>query len=139
VPYLSLESSDYICYNQGVKETNMPVYEYRCKNCNSKVEIYLPKFTGESPLCPKCQHNSLDRIFSSFMMQKSYKDVYDNILSDSQLTRGLMNNDPRSLAEWNKKMSGGEPIAPEYQETMERMERGDMPAGPPPAEQPPAE
>ena len=52
---------------------------------------------------------------------------------------GLMNNDPRSLAEWNKKMSGGEPIAPEYQETMERMERGDMPAGPPPAEQPPAE
>jgi len=117
----------------------MPVYEYRCKNCNSKVEIYLPKFTGESPLCPKCQHNSLDRIFSSFMMQKSYKDVYDNILSDGQLTRGLMNNDPRALAQWNKQMSGGEAVAPEYQETMERMERGDMPAGPPPAEQPPAE
>ena len=117
----------------------MPVYEYRCKNCHSKVEIYLPKFTGETPPCPKCQQNSLNRIFSSFMMQKSYKDVYDNILSDGQLTRGLMSNDPRALAEWNKQMSGGEPIAPEYQETMERMERGDMPAGPPPAEQPPAE
>ena len=113
----------------------MPVYEYWCKNCSSKVEIYLPKFTGESPPCPKCQHDSLSRIFSSFMVQKSYKDVYDNILSDAQLTRGLMNNDPRALAEWNKKMSGGEPIAPEYQETMDRMERGDMPAGPPPAEQ----
>ncbi len=51
----------------------MPVYEYRCKNCNSKVEIYLPKFTGESPLCPKCQQDSLERIFSSFMMQNLIK------------------------------------------------------------------
>jgi len=117
----------------------MPVYEYWCKNCNSKVEIYSQKFTAECPLCPNCRQNSLNRIFSSFMLQKSYKDVYDNILSDAQLTRGLMNNDPRALAEWNKQMSGGEPIAPEYQETMERMERGDMPAGPPPAEQPSTE
>jgi putative FmdB family regulatory protein len=117
----------------------MPVYEYLCKNCHSKVEIYLPKFTGESPLCPKCQHDSLNRIFSTFMVQKSYKAVYDNILSDAQLTRGLMNNDPRALADWNKQMSGGEPIAPEYQETMERMERGEMPLGPPPGEQPSSE
>ena len=117
----------------------MPVYEYLCKNCNSKVEVYLPKFTGKSPPCPKCQHDSLSRIFSSFMVQKSYKDVYDNILSDSQLTRGLMNNDPRALAQWNKQMSGGEPVDPEFQETMERMERGDMPAGPAAAEPPPAE
>ena len=62
------------------------------------------------------------------MVQKSYKDVYDSILSDSQLTRGLMNNDPQALAQWNKKMSGGETVAPEYQETMERMEHGEMPA-----------
>lgn len=64
------------------------------------------------------------------MVQKSYKDVYDNILSDSQLTRGLMNNDPRALAEWNDKMSGGEPIGPEYQETMDRMQRGELPSSP---------
>jgi putative FmdB family regulatory protein len=73
----------------------MPVYEYLCKNCNSKVEIYLPKFTAESPPCPKCQHNSLNRIFSSFMVQKSYKDVYDNILSDGQ-NKGV--NEQRSAA-----------------------------------------
>ncbi len=41
-----------------------------------------------------------------------------------------MNNDPRALAEWNKKMSGGEPVAPEYRETLERMERGNMPSNP---------
>lgn len=117
----------------------MPVYEYRCSSCKRRVEVYLPRFTPEAPPCPECRQNSLERIFSSFMVQKSYKDVYDNILSDAQLTRGLMNNDPRALAEWNKQMSGGEAIAPEYQETMERMERGEMPPGPAPLGPPPAE
>jgi hypothetical protein len=64
------------------------------------------------------------------MVQKSYKAVYDDILGDSQMMRGMMNNDPQALASWNNKMSGGEPVAPEYQETMERMERGEMPSGP---------
>jgi hypothetical protein len=64
------------------------------------------------------------------MVHSSYKDIYDNILSDSQLMRGMANNDPRALVEWNKKMSGGEPVAPEYQETLERMEKGIMPSNP---------
>ena len=109
----------------------MPVYEYWCGNCRKKVEIYQPQYSGNCPPCPVCGKESLSRRFSTFMVQKSYKDVYDNILSDSQLTRGLMNNDPSALAAWNKKMNGGEPVAPEYQETMERMERGEMPAANP--------
>jgi len=108
----------------------MPVYEYWCNNCKTRLEIYLPKFENVCPSCPKCHQESLKRLFSTFMVQKSYKDVYDNILSDGQLTRGLMNNDPQALAQWNKQMSGGEAVAPEYQETMERMERGEIPSPP---------
>lgn len=108
----------------------MPIYEYWCNNCKTRHEILMPGYENVIPSCPKCQHQSLKRLFSTFMVQKSYKDVYDNILSDGQLTRGLMNNDPRALAQWNKQMSGGEPVAPEYQETMERMERGETPAPP---------
>jgi len=70
----------------------------------------------------------MQRLFSSFSTHKSSKDVYDSILSDSQMTKGLMHNDPQALAEWNKRMSGGEPVAPEYRETIERMERGEMPS-----------
>ena len=108
----------------------MPIYEYRCKNCKTKVDIYLPRFTSKAPQCPECKQDSLQRIFSTFMVQKSHKDVYDNILSDAQLTKGMINNDPKALAEWNKRMSGGEPVAPEYQETLERMELGQMPTSP---------
>jgi len=63
------------------------------------------------------------------MRSKTYKDIYEDILSDSQLTRGMLRNDPRALAEWNKRMSQGEKIAPEYQEMIERMEKGEMPSG----------
>jgi hypothetical protein len=60
-------------------------------------------------------------------VRKTYKDVYDDILTDNNLTRGMMNNDPRALAEWNKRMSQDEPVAPEYEEIVERMNMGEMP------------
>lgn len=61
------------------------------------------------------------------MRTKTYKDIYEDILSDSQLTRAMLRDDPKALAEWNKRMSQGEEIAPEYQEMIERMEKGEMP------------
>jgi hypothetical protein len=61
-------------------------------------------------------------------MHKTYKDVYEDILSDRELSQGMMRDDPRALAEWNKRMSQGEKVAPEYEEITERMERGEEPA-----------
>lgn len=54
--------------------------------------------------------------------------MYEGILSDRDLTRGMMRNDPRALAEWNRRMSGGEKPTPEYEEITERMGRGEWPA-----------
>jgi len=61
-------------------------------------------------------------------MHKTYKDVYDNILSDRELTQGMMSGNPRALAEWNRRMSGGEKPPPEYEELTQRMEEGEWPA-----------
>jgi hypothetical protein len=60
-------------------------------------------------------------------VRKTYKDIYEDILTDSRLTKGMMSNDPKALAEWNRRISQGEPVAPEYQDMLERMERGEMP------------
>jgi len=38
----------------------------------------------------------------------------------------MVNNDPRALAEWNKRMGYGEPVAPEYEEMVDKMERGEL-------------
>jgi hypothetical protein len=60
-------------------------------------------------------------------MHKTCRDVYDDILSDQNLTEGMMRNDPRALIEWNKRMTGGEEAPPDYEEITERMERGEWP------------
>ena len=62
-------------------------------------------------------------------MHKTDKDIYDDILSDSQLTKAMLNNDPKALVEWNKRMSRGEEVAPEYEEMIDKMEHGEMPTG----------
>jgi hypothetical protein len=81
-----------------------------------------------SPACPHCGNSQLKRVFSTFSVQKTYRDVYEDILSDRELTQGMMRDDPRAMAEWNKRMSGGEKPTPEYQEITERMEAGEWPA-----------
>ena len=106
----------------------MPLYEYRCNKCRSRVTILVRESTGSSITCPHCGGTELERLFSRFAVRKSEESVYDDILSDSQLVKGLERSDPRALAEWNKKMSQGtdEELAPEYEEMMGRMESGEM-------------
>jgi len=106
----------------------MPLYEYWCRQCKRKVMLYSPTFSQTSPSCPQC-NDALQRLFSTFSVRsKTYKDMYEDILSDSQLTRGMLADDPKALAEWNRRMSQGEEVAPEYKEMIERMEKGEMPA-----------
>ncbi len=108
----------------------MPIYEYRCNNCRRRVEVFVQGFSPPSnPTCSRCGSKNLDRVFSKFAVRrsKSDKSVYDDILSDSKLTQGLMRNDPRALAEWSRKMSraADEDITPETEELMDRMEAGE--------------
>ena len=73
----------------------------------------------------------MSRLFSKFSIGKGEwyqrEGIYDDILSDHQLVRGLESNDPRALAEWNRRMSRGadEEISPEYEEMTEKLEAGE--------------
>ena len=106
----------------------MPLYEYRCNNCRRRVTILVRGSFRSSIACPHCGNTELERLFSKFSVRKPEEAVYEDILSDSQLVKGLEQSDPRALALWNKRMSQGtdEEIAPEYNEMLERMESGEM-------------
>ncbi len=110
----------------------MPVYEYMCNGCQRRVSVFMRSPEGK-PECPKCGSKDMSRRFSTFAVRGTYKDVYEDILGDNQLTSAMLRNDPRAMAEWNKKMqrgmeSGHEPS--EYDEHVERMEHGEWPAIP---------
>jgi len=104
----------------------VPVYEYRCNNCRRKVSIYVKSFSEmPQPICA-CGSRELTRLFSTFARIKTDKDVYEDILSDSDLVKRMMADDPRALVEWSRRMEGGEGEEnPEYQEMMERLEKGE--------------
>ncbi len=106
----------------------MPIYEFRCQKCRRKFSILVKGWAGApAATCPNCGSSEVSRVFSSFALRKSDKDVYDDILSDSQLVHGLESTAPRALAEWNKRMSRGEQVAPEYEEMIDSLEKGKMP------------
>ena len=108
----------------------MPVYEYRCNSCKRRVDVFVRSYPPPSDLsCVHCGSRDLNRIFSRFGVRrsKSDKSVYDDILSDTKLTQGLMRNDPRALAEWSRKMARAtdEDTTPETEELLDRMDAGE--------------
>jgi putative FmdB family regulatory protein len=105
----------------------MPIYDYWCDSCRRVVSSYRRSTSAAQPSCPRCGNSELTRVFSTFSVQKTYRDVYEDILSDRDLTQGMMRDDPRAIVEWNKRMSSGEKSPPEYEEITERMERGEWP------------
>ena len=107
----------------------MPIYEYRCNGCHRRVSILICSSTESLLTCPSCGRSELTLPFSSFSVRKSDKTIYEDILSDSQLVSGLESDDPRALAEWNMRMSGGEKVGPGYEEAMDSLEAGQWPAG----------
>ena len=110
----------------------MPIYEYHCNTCNRRVSIFLRSPSAEAK-CPSCGGGDLTRRFSTFSVRGTYKDIYDDILSDNQLTSGLMRNDPKALAEWNKRMTRGmesNEVTPEYEEALDKMDHGIVPEMP---------
>lgn len=105
----------------------MPVYEYWCKKCRRKVSLYVKGFSGiADPTCPNCSGKEMTRLFSTFSMGRTDHDVYENILNDSDLVNRMMHNDPKAMLEWSRRMGGTEgEKEPEYQEMVERLERGE--------------
>jgi len=105
----------------------MPVYEYRCKNCRRKVSVLVKGFSGAGDVaCNFCGGKDLTRLFSTFATVRTDQDIYGDILDDSALVNRMMHNDPTAMVEWSRRMGGTEgEKTPEYQEMVERLERGE--------------
>ncbi|HKD85990.1 MAG TPA: zinc ribbon domain-containing protein [Terriglobales bacterium] len=46
----------------------MPIFEYRCESCGHKFEAIL--FGDQSPECPKCHTEKLEKQLSTFAVSK---------------------------------------------------------------------
>jgi putative FmdB family regulatory protein len=82
----------------------MPIYEYHCSDCRKKTSVFLRSFSEKSdPVCSHCGGRLLTRLFSRFAAPKSEEARMER-LADPSSWGGLDEKDPKSVAQWTRKM-----------------------------------
>lgn len=107
----------------------MPKYEYRCRDCKRKFEIFLT-FTeyGTKPVeCRYCRSSKVDRLLSRVRFARSNESRIESLADPANL-EGL-DEDPRSLGRMMRTMKDevGEEMPPEFDEVVDRLEKGQSP------------
>lgn len=107
----------------------MPAYQYRCLDCRKRFEVFLAYSEyGVHPVqCPHCNSNHVQRRIGRIRVARSEESRLDSLADPSNL-EGL-EDDPRALGRMMRQMSNemGEDIGPEFDEVIERLEKGQSP------------
>lgn len=109
----------------------MPIYEYVCFDCRKRVSVFFRSMRAaqeETPRCPECEGLRIRRLASRVAVMKSEDRRLDD-MADPSLMAGLEHEDPRALARFMRQMSDemGEPLDPEMNEMIHRLEAGEDP------------
>ena len=112
----------------------MPIYEYRCGGCRRRVSVFFRSFSSVGdPTCPHCGSANLTRLVSRVAVHRAASgddggdfggdDEFGGMFDD------LDENDPRAMARALRRMSdeSGEPVEPEMEEALGRLEAGEDP------------
>jgi putative FmdB family regulatory protein len=107
----------------------MPIYEYRCGDCQRRASLYYQTFSAAAaatPVCPHCRSGNLSRLVSRVFQAKG-EDARLEDLADPGAFGGLDENDPKSVARWARKLGQqmGEDLGDEWGEMVDRLEAGE--------------
>ena len=104
----------------------MPIYEFSCNNCENRVSVFVRSMNSDvAGKCDRCGSEDLSRLISRVTVIKSGGD-FDS-LDEDRMMSGFDENDPKAMAAWARKMQRemGEEMGPEFDEMVERLERGE--------------
>ena len=107
----------------------MPVYEFACNACGAAVSVFVRSMNSPvQGVCDRCGSRDLRRLVSRFAVLRPMAGSIDAM--DDDMLANLDENDPRAMASWARRMQSemGEDMGPEFNDMVERMERGEMPA-----------
>jgi putative FmdB family regulatory protein len=107
----------------------MPKYEYLCKDCRRRFEVYMSydEYGTRPVTCLHCQSTHVQRRIGRIRIARS-EDSHLEDLADPAKLEGL-EDDPQSLGRVMRQMSRelGEDMGPEFDEVVTRLESGQSP------------
>ncbi|UCF26730.1 MAG: zinc ribbon domain-containing protein [Chloroflexota bacterium] len=107
----------------------MPSYEYRCKDCKQRFEVYLSydEYGKHEVRCVNCNSLDVQRTIGRIRIAQSEENRLENLADPANLA-GL-EDDPKALARMMRQMGSemGEDLGPEYDEVLDRLESGQSP------------
>jgi putative FmdB family regulatory protein len=111
----------------------MPAYEYNCLDCNRKFEIFLSyeEYNNTKITCPRCGSTNVRRRIGRIRIAKSEDSRLEDLAGDFDDPAALarLEDDPQALGRMMRKMSRemGEDLGPEFDEVVDRLEKGQSP------------
>ncbi len=107
----------------------MPLYEYRCLDCKRRFDIFMTyaEYGNKAVACQHCGSQHVTRKIGKIRITKSEDNRLEDF-SDPSSLEGL-EDDPVALGKMMRKMSGelGEDMPPEFDEVVNRLEKGQSP------------
>ena len=111
----------------------MPSYEYRCRDCRRRFEVFQSynEYGTKEIKCSHCGSTNVQRKIGRIRIAKSEDRRMDDLASDFSDPAALngLEDDPRALGHMMRKMSTelGEDMGPEFDEVIDRLEKGQSP------------
>lgn len=110
----------------------MPEYDFYCPDCHRKFTKYIryEKYGRSKVHCPECNGPKTQRLINRVRFARSVESRLENFSEFSDMgDLAELENDPQALGNMMRKMSCevGEEMAPEFNEVVDRLEKGQSP------------
>ena len=108
----------------------MPTYDFICNNCSQRFDVFLTfsEYGKKTVTCAHCGSKNVRRRMTKVRIAKTEESRMDRMADDFSGFEGL-EDDPRAMGQMMRKMGKemGEELPPEFDEVVDRLEKGQSP------------